>query len=103
VDLSIEGLRGTRYPALVGRYFFADYVEGKIWGMMKTGTNPDAWSTPELELDTALNISAFGEDEDGELYIVSYADGTIRRLAEVNAPDLDLTSYFPIILKGFSN
>lgn len=95
--------RGTRYPALVGRYFFADYVEGKIWSMMKTGTSPDTWSKPELELDTALNISAFGEDEDGELYVVSYADGTIRRLADANAPDLDLTSYFPIILKGFTN
>jgi len=50
-----------------------------------------------------LNISAFGEDEDGELFVVSYADGTIRRLADVNGPGPDLSSYFPIILKGFSN
>ena len=95
--------RGTRYPALVGRYFFADFVEGKIWSMMKTSTNPDTWSPPELELDTGLNISTFGEDEDGELYVVGYADGTIRRLADVNDPGPDLLSYFPIILKGFSN
>ncbi len=82
--------RGSRYPSLWGRYFFADYVDGKIWSMYKSGTDPEAWSTPELELNTGLNISAFGEDEDDELYVVSYADGTIRRLADANGPGPDL-------------
>jgi glucose/arabinose dehydrogenase len=62
--------RGILYPALVGRYFFADYVEGKIWSLYKTTSDPDAWSTPELELDTGLSISGFGEDETGELYVI---------------------------------
>ena len=46
---------------------------------------------PELELDTGLNISAFGEDENGELYVVDYG-GTIRRLADVNGPAPDLST-----------
>jgi uncharacterized repeat protein (TIGR01451 family) len=84
--------RGADYPALVGRYFYADYGLGKIWSLYKTGSNPDSWSTPELELDTGLNISAFGEDENGELYVVDYSGGTIRRLADANALAPNLTA-----------
>jgi uncharacterized repeat protein (TIGR01451 family) len=84
--------RGILYPALVGRYFFADYVEGKIWSLYKTASSPDTWSAPELELDTGLSISGFGEDETGELYVVGYSDGTIRRLADVEGPSPNLTT-----------
>lgn len=83
--------RGTLYPALQGYYFFADYGLGRIWSMRKTGSNPDTWSDPELELDTNLNISAFGEDESGELYVVDYG-GAIYRLADVNGPSPNLSS-----------
>jgi uncharacterized repeat protein (TIGR01451 family) len=81
--------RGTRYPNLVGRYFYADYVTGKIWGLAQTESG---FTPPALELDTGLNVSAFGEDEDGELYVVDRA-GTIRRMTDVDgpAPPPDLT------------
>ena len=78
--------RGVRCPALVGRYFYADYVSGKIWSMYKTGLDPTTWSAPELELDTDLYISSFGEDEEGEIYIVDHAGGTVRRLGDVDGP-----------------
>jgi uncharacterized repeat protein (TIGR01451 family) len=78
--------RGSTYFDLAGRYFYADYVEGKIWSLYKTSTNPPAFSQPELELDTGFNISAFGEDEQGELYVVDYSGGKIRRLVDVNGP-----------------
>lgn len=78
--------RGIRYPALVGRYFYADYVGGKIWSMYKTGLDPTTWSTPELELDTDLFISSFGEDEEGEVYVLDHAGGTVRRLGNVDGP-----------------
>ncbi len=86
--------RGSRYPALQGRYFFADYVQGKIWSLYKTGSDPDTWSIPELELDTPLLISAFGEDETGELYVVDLAGGTVRRLAE------RIAIYMPLVAAG---
>jgi uncharacterized repeat protein (TIGR01451 family) len=84
--------RGSLYPALVGRYFYADYVEGKIWSLYKTGSNPDTWSTPQLELDTGFNISSFGEDENGELYVVDRSGGTVRHLADVNGPVPNLST-----------
>ena len=84
--------RGRRYPALVGRYFYADYVMGKIWSLYKTSSEPDTWTPPQLELDTGLNISAFGEDEAGELYVVDRSGGTIRRLADVNGPSPNLSA-----------
>jgi uncharacterized repeat protein (TIGR01451 family) len=84
--------RGTLYPALVGRYFYADFVEGRIWSLYKIGSSPDTWSTPELELDTGLNISAFGEDETGELYVVDWGGGTIRHLADLNGPTPNLST-----------
>ena len=45
-----------------GTYVFGDFCTGEIL----------AWdgNTQNIMLDTALNISSFGEDEDGELYFV---------------------------------
>ena len=88
--------RGQRFPALQSRYFYADYVNGQIWSLYQSETNPLTWSTPELELDTSLNFSSFGEDENGELYIVDYS-GKVRRLADVNALD---RHFLPAILKN---
>jgi uncharacterized repeat protein (TIGR01451 family) len=84
--------RGSLYQALVGRYFYADYVDGQIWSLYKTGTNPTTFSAPELELSTGFNISAFGEDENGELYVVNYGEGKIHRLADVNGPSPNLST-----------
>ncbi len=83
--------RGDLYPDLQGRYFYADYVNGKIWSLYKTASNPDTWSTPELELDAGFNVSAFGEDEDGELYVCDWNGGTIRRLADAHGPTPNLS------------
>jgi len=86
VGRSITGgfvYRGQLYPNLVGRYFYADYVSGRIWSLYKTDTG---WSGPELELDTGFNVSAFGEDEDGELYVCDWSGGTVRRLVDASGP-----------------
>ena len=92
--------RGALFPNLRGRYFFADYVNGKIWSLYKTGTDPDTWSAAELELDTGLNISAFGEDEDGELYVCDITGGTIRRLADADGPATNLSDSSKSVVPG---
>ncbi len=84
--------RGSDYPSLAGRYFYADFVEGKIWSIDTT-----TWSPPELELDTSLTISSFGEDERGELYVVDYGGGTVRRLTGAN--NMDHVRYLPLVLR----
>ncbi len=87
--------RGSQYPNLTGHYFYGDYVRGKIWSIEKTGAT--AWGTPQL-LDPisgfGFAISAFGEDEAGELYVVEYnfADGKVRRLKGVSPTMPDLST-----------
>jgi uncharacterized protein (TIGR03437 family) len=60
--------RGSRYPSLEGIYFYGDYGSGRIWGLRSNGTQG---ANREL-LDTNLNISTFGEDEAGELYVANH-------------------------------
>jgi glucose/arabinose dehydrogenase len=68
--------RGSQFPALTGVYFYADFCTGRIWGATQNGT---AWTTTEL-LNTGLNISTFGEDEAGEIYVAALTTGTLLRL-----------------------
>lgn len=69
--------RGSRSPALAGLYLFGDYCSGRIWTLSAGGA---ARQRPILVADTSLAISAFGEDEAGELYVADYASGRIYHL-----------------------
>ncbi len=70
--------RGSLYPAMRGWYFFGDYCSGRIWRVDAGGA---ARQTPSLVRDTSLSISAFGEDEVGELYVADYAGGAVYRVS----------------------
>ena len=74
--------RGNQNPGMSGVYFYGDFSEGLIWGA--TQDNVGEWTTTVL-LDTDLSISAFGEDEDGEIYLahLSSVDGAIFQISEV--------------------
>lgn len=87
--------RGEAYPTLYGTYFFADFVTGRIWSMNKTGAR---WTAPVLELDTDYNIASFGEDEDGELYVVDL-NGAVYQLTSTAAPMTDRL-FLPAIQGG---
>ena len=73
--------RGKDNPLLSGLYIYGDFCSGKIWGAKPDGDGN--WSVEEL-LDTNLNISAFGEDENGELYVVHRAapGGSVYRIVQ---------------------
>ena len=60
---------GERFPDLQGAYIYGDYSTGKIWGA-RIVEGQVAWHQ-ELA-DTALQISAFVIDADGELVIVDH-------------------------------
>ena len=77
--------RGSNFPDLVGVYIYADYCQGKIWGMTRNASHQ--WITT-LIADTGYMISSFGEDEQGELYLLDYS-GSLIQLAE--APVLSKT------------
>jgi glucose/arabinose dehydrogenase len=75
--------RGGRFPQFLARYFYGDYCSGRIWGGIQSG---QTWSATQL-IDTTLNITSFGEDEGGELYVVHHGsgtNGTLQRLVEVS-------------------
>ncbi|MGM0485054.1 MAG: PQQ-dependent sugar dehydrogenase, partial [Candidatus Krumholzibacteriota bacterium] len=67
--------RGSSYPGMEGIYFFADFCEGAIWGMKNVAGEIEA----EVLLDTSMRIVSFGEDDDGELYVVAI-EGEIYRM-----------------------
>ncbi len=71
--------RGRQYPALVGHYLFGDYCSGRIWSL--TEDSSGRWTMRQL-LDSPLSISSFGEDEQGELYVVHYGGAIYRVTAK---------------------
>ena len=72
--------RGQHGLVAAGTYVFGDFCTGEVFTL--TG------STPILLRDTALNISSFGEDEFGELFVVNL-NGTVHRLVAASSPTLD--------------
>ena len=75
--------RGAALPALAGVYFYADYCMGWIRSFR---WRPDGirqhWDwRPALDPDAQITqVSSFGRDADGEIYVVSLS-GTIWKLA----------------------
>ncbi len=67
--------RGSAVPALAGRYVFGDYCSGTIWTIARKAAKP---ATKSTLLSAPFHITAFGEDEAGELYVVG-AGGTVYR------------------------
>ncbi|MCA9449114.1 MAG: PQQ-dependent sugar dehydrogenase, partial [Candidatus Omnitrophica bacterium] len=83
--------RGPTHPSLQGIYFFADYCSGDIWSLVETSPNNYDMT---LELDAPFNVSAFGQDEAGEVYVCEYNQGnpgamtSIYRLIDANEPEI---------------
>ncbi|MBZ5536109.1 MAG: PQQ-dependent sugar dehydrogenase [Acidobacteriia bacterium] len=67
--------RGTRGSLPAGVYLFADFCSGEIV-MLNSGTQT-------VLLNSGLNISSFGEDEAGEIYVAGLG-GQVSRLVSGN-------------------
>jgi glucose/arabinose dehydrogenase len=84
--------RGKALPALVGRYFYADFctsfIRSFVWTKDVSSPTSPGWAREHYDWKSALDptgkqltqISSFGLDADGELYIVELT-GTIYRLS----------------------
>lgn len=69
--------RGAAIPALTGTYLFADYCAGWVHSFRANGSGVTElidWTT----LAPGGNISSFGEDAKGELYILTAGGGVYR-------------------------
>ena len=67
--------RGGAIPDLEAVYLFGDYCSGRVWASWRDSQLQ--WHTGEF-LNTDWQISSFGEDEQGEVYIVDYAGRLYR-------------------------
>lgn len=74
--------RGSAYPELDGVYFYADYVDGWIAGLRLDEADGGDAGDPREErvlVTGAGSPSSFGEDADGELYVLDHG-GTVYRI-----------------------
>ena len=69
--------RGEKQTLPFGTYVYADYCTGEIFTLFG--------GAQSLLLDTTMNISSFGGDDAGEIYVVGLG-GTIQRLINPNPP-----------------
>ncbi len=81
--------RGNDIPALQGTYLFADYCDGMIHGLVRK--DDGTISVTDLRL-AAGGLMSFGEDADGELYVLSAQNGVERIEPATPPPDQTTTS-----------
>ena len=67
--------RGSTSPALRGAYVFGDFVSAKMWLMRWDGSSPP--TVTELSAG-GMALSSFGQDTNGEVYVVDYNGGIYR-------------------------
>ena len=86
--------RSERLPQLQDVYFFGDYMSGELLALRY---DPDTEEATEIQTiigpdESSLRISSFGQDLDGEIYVVDYnvgsANGGIYRITA----DLDTST-----------
>jgi hypothetical protein len=73
VGKSITGghvYRGKRLPELDGYYLYGDYVTTKIWGLKYDDQARRVVANRPIK-DRAKPILSFGEDEQGEVYLLT--------------------------------
>ncbi|MBS1850145.1 MAG: PQQ-dependent sugar dehydrogenase [Acidobacteria bacterium] len=70
--------KGSAIASLRNAYLFTDFSSGKIWSLKE---GPGTW-TRALVLSTGRNLSSFGQDAAGELYVVDYAGSILKLTAQ---------------------
>ncbi|MBH28419.1 MAG: glucose dehydrogenase [Chloroflexi bacterium] len=73
--------RGEALLHMSGSYVYGDFCSGTIWTISRI--TPDDWDEA-LIIESDLQISSFGEDEDGELYVVDYAGGIYKIVEDIS-------------------
>ena len=70
--------RGQAQPGLVGAYLYGDYCSGRVWALARGADG--GWQSTELLHPPNVQVSSFGEDEAGEVYLTSLGEGVVYRL-----------------------
>jgi uncharacterized repeat protein (TIGR03806 family) len=79
--------RGRAFPELYGAYVYGDYANGRVYALR---VDERGRTTNTVLAETRRKITSFGEDPEGELYIVTFGAerslSTLVRAAAVPAP-----------------
>jgi glucose/arabinose dehydrogenase len=67
--------RGSALPDFNGVYLFGDNCSGTIWSLIPTGNGS---FQGQVLFQTGLNISSFGVDENGEIYLADLGGGIYK-------------------------
>jgi glucose/arabinose dehydrogenase len=73
VGISLTGghvYRGKRLPELDGHYIYGDYGTAKIWALKYDDTKKRVVANRPIQ-DQGVPILSFGEDQDGEVYLLT--------------------------------
>ena len=62
--------RGCAIPNLTGTYFYADWCSKEIWSFRYDGNNILDSANRTSELGISVNVTSFGRDGRGELYVI---------------------------------
>ena len=82
--------RGAAIPELNGVFLYGDYCSGVLFA---AADNNGQWTVLDT-LETGFSITAFGEDEQGEIYLTDYPGRAIYRITnQQSAPEV--TSFQP--------
>jgi putative heme-binding domain-containing protein len=83
---------GKRLKDLVGAYLYGDYDSGRIWMLRYDRQKKTVTEHREL-FKSSLRLVGFGEDANGELYLLDHMGGRISRL--VPNPAANTAAQFP--------
>lgn len=76
--------RGNAIPGLVGAYIFGDFMSGNIFAFDAAAVKP----TKRLMLQSGFNISSFGKNNTGELFVIDFGGGRILQIEKGDTASL---------------
>lgn len=71
--------RGKAIPELQGAYVYSDFCSGRVWALRSDGGKV---TEQAVVAETKLSVSSFGEDADGELYVLAFDGVGVYRVRE---------------------
>ena len=72
--------RGEAIAALQGWYVFSDFCTGTVWAIYAEAAAAGAPVEPVRLWEEGPGVVSFGEDADGELYVLTFSDARIYRI-----------------------
>ncbi len=73
---------GSSVPALKGKYLFGDFVSGRLWAADLPAAGAEHQTSQDFQSlgRWPIQISTFGRDSEGEVYLTDFSSGTIYRI-----------------------